>query len=172
MGDFGCHDLDAIVWAFDLRAPDTVEAFPAGFINDDIALYGEICYFQFPARDGRPPRKLTWYSGGLRPARPEGLPDSVALARRGAMYVGEKGFLLTSGRNAPDVFPESLRAEYAEPEPTLPRSEGHHREWLDATKGCPRPESHFDYAAQLDEITLLGLVALYRSVRRPPPVHQ
>ncbi len=165
MGDFGCHDLDAVTWAFDLRAPDTVEAFPAGFMNNEIAPYGEICYFNFPAQDGRPPLKVTWYSGGLRPPRPEGLPESASLDRRGAMYVGEKGLLVTAGgTREPQLYPESLRAQYQEPEPTLPRSKGHHREWLDAIKGGPPAASHFDYAAQLNEITLLGLVALRAGV--------
>ncbi len=165
MGDFGCHDLDTIVWAFDLKAPDTIEAFPAGFMNDDIAPYGEICYFHFPACDGRPPLKVTWYSGGLRPPRPAGLPESVSLARRGAMYVGEKGLLLTSGGTEMQLFPAERAAAYEPPAPTLPRTEGHHRQWLDAIKGGPPTESNFAYAAQLTEITLLGLVALRADVQ-------
>ncbi len=167
MGDFGCHDLDAAVWAFDLRVPATIEAFPAGFMNDDIAPYGEICYFQFPAKDGRPPLKVTWYSGGLRPPRPEGLPESVSFARRGAMYVGEKGFIVTGGGTSrePQLFPETLAANYTPPEPTLSRPAGHHRQWLDAIKGGPMADSHFGYGAQLTEITLLGLVALRAGVQ-------
>lgn len=161
MGDFGCHDLDSIVWAYDLQAPDTIEALPAGLMTDEIAPYGEICYFSFPGREGRPPIKVTWYSGGLRPPRPELLPEGKQPPRRGVLFVGEKGIILTTGgRGAPELYPESLRQSYQPPAETLPRSNGHHRDWLDAIKGGSPASSSFDYAARLTEITLLGILAL------------
>lgn len=46
------------------------------------------------------------------------------------------------------------------PAPTIPRSRGHHRDWIDACKGGPPASSNFDYAARLTEIVLLGGVAL------------
>jgi hypothetical protein len=161
LGDFGCHDLDAIVWAFDLRAPQTIEALPAGFMNDDIAPYGEICYYRFPAQESRPPLSVTWYSGGLQPPRPDLLPDGMGLPRRGVLFVGEKGIIQCDGAGgAPRLFPDKLRESYHQPEKTLPRSNGHHRDWLDAIKGGSPASSHFEYAARLTEITLLGIVAL------------
>jgi predicted dehydrogenase len=36
LGDFGCHDLDAAKWALDLRQPGSVEAHPAGQMNEEI----------------------------------------------------------------------------------------------------------------------------------------
>jgi predicted dehydrogenase len=161
LGDFGCHDLDAIVWAFDLHAPETIEAWPAGFMNDDIAPYGEICYYRFPPRQNQPPLRVTWYSGGLQPPRPDALPEGMGLPRRGVLFVGEKGIIQCDGAGgAPRLFPDRLRAAYQPPDKTLPRSNGHHRDWLDAIKGGPAPSSHFECAARLTEITLLGIVAL------------
>jgi hypothetical protein len=49
---------------------------------------------------------------------------------------------------------------FQRPPKTLPRSKGHHRDWLDACKGGPQPSSHFEYGAALTEMGLLGLVAL------------
>jgi len=51
------------------------------------------------------------------------------------------------------------------PAATLPRSPGHHREWLDACKGGQPAGSNFAYGARLTEIVLLGVLAL-RSGRR------
>ena len=161
MGDFGCHDLDAAVWAFDLEAPESVELFPAGYSDADIVPYGEIGYYHFPAKKGRPPIQLTWYSGGLRPSRPSLLPKEVELSQRGAMYVGEKGIMLYDGSGkAPRLFPEQLQNELNISHHLLPPTHGHHRDWINAIKGGPAASSHFEYASRLTEITLLGVLSL------------
>ncbi|HRZ92939.1 MAG TPA: gfo/Idh/MocA family oxidoreductase, partial [Candidatus Paceibacterota bacterium] len=48
---------------------------------------------------------------------------------------------------------------------TLPRSKGHHRDWIDACKGGPAASSHFEYSARLTEMLLLGILSL-RTRRR------
>ena len=58
------------------------------------------------------------------------------------------------------LLPEKLRREYEKPSPTLPRSKGHHRDWLDAIKGGPAASSNFQYGARLTEIALLGVASL------------
>ena len=55
---------------------------------------------------------------------------------------------------------ESLRAGVQKPAPTIARSNGHHRDWLDAIKGGKPASSHFAYGARLTEIGLLGVLAL------------
>lgn len=161
LGDFGCHDMDAATWAFDLHAPESVEILPAGYSDADIAPYGEIGYYQFAASGKQPPLKLTWYSGGLRPPHHEMLPEDYSLSSRGTMFVGEKGIILNEGGDrAPKLFPESLNASFTPPEPTLARSNGHYRDWVDAIKGGPAASSNFDYGARLTEITLLGVLSL------------
>ena len=48
----------------------------------------------------------------------------------------------------------------------MPRSIGHHAEWLRAIRGGPAPLSNFvDYAAQLTETVLLGNVAVRADTR-------
>ncbi len=49
---------------------------------------------------------------------------------------------------------------YRQPPPTIPRSRGHHRDWIEACKGGPAASANFEYGARLTEIVLLGLVAL------------
>ncbi len=161
LGDFGCHDLDAAVWAFDLTAPESVEILPAGQSNAEIGPYGEVGYFHFPARGEQPAIKLTWYSGGMRPAQPELLPEGKTLPRRGTMFVGEKGILINDGgERVPQVFPESLATSFTPPNTIIPRSNGHYRDWVDAIKGGPAASSNFEYGARLTEITLLGVLSL------------
>ncbi|HPA20689.1 MAG TPA: Gfo/Idh/MocA family oxidoreductase [Verrucomicrobiae bacterium] len=161
LGDFGCHDMDAATWAFDLPPPESVEVRPAGYADGEIAPYGEIGYFRFPAAGGRPPLKLTWYSGGLQPAKPDAMPENMALPRRGVLFVGEKGIIQCDGAGGPPrLFPDALRAAYSPPKESLPRSKGHHRDWLDAIKGGPPSSAEFGYSAGLTEITLLGVLSL------------
>ncbi len=42
----------------------------------------------------------------------------------------------------------------------MPRSPGHHREWVNACKGGPAALSNFDYAGPFTEMVLLGNVAM------------
>jgi predicted dehydrogenase len=161
MGDFGCHDLDAACWALDLHEPLSVEARAAGPKNAEIGPHGSIVYYHFGPRGEQLPVKVTWYDGGLGPERPGGLPAGTRLESRGVLFVGDKGSILCGGAGGPPrLLPESLASGFQPPKPTLPRSPGHHREWLDASKGGKPPGSNFAYGARLTEIVLLGVLAL------------
>lgn len=160
MGDFGCHDLDSAVWALQLDPPTRVEMRPAGKSHPEMAPYGEIGYFDFD-RGSAPSLRIHWYSGGLRPPTPTEMGNDGRLPSRGVMFVGEEGVMVCGGAGGqPDIFPLERRHSVKTPEPTIPRSNGHHRDWIDAIKGGPPASSEFQYGAKLTEITLLGLVAL------------
>jgi hypothetical protein len=45
------------------------------------------------------------------------------------------------------------------PEPTLPRSPGHHAEWIQACKTGSATGTHFGYSGPFTEMVLLGNVA-------------
>ncbi len=163
MGDFGCHEMDAATWAFELQSPETVEVLPGGNKgNRDIAPYAEIGYYKFAAKGKQQDIDITWYSGGLQPKAPDVLPANISLKSRGAIFIGEKGVLLNNGgaSSPPELYPESLRNSFIPPVQSIPRVKGHEREWLDAIKGGPAALSNFDYAATLTEITLLGVLSL------------
>ncbi len=160
MGDFGCHDLDAITWAFDLPTPSRVEAYGIGVMDDEIAPHGSMIYFDFPARGEQPPLRVTWHDGGARPRVPEAL-GRFTLADRGLLFIGEKGVIQCDGAGgAPRIFPPDLRAAAPKPPELITRSKGHHRDWINACKGGPAASSHFTTAAHLTEITHLGVLAL------------
>jgi predicted dehydrogenase len=160
-GDFGCHDLDAAFWALDLGQPNCVDAKPAGYTDAEIAPHGEICYFHFGPRGNKPPVRVTWYTGGLMPANPEELGTQGSLPGRGVLFVGEKGKMLCDGAGGlPRLLPYEKTREYQKPAPTIPRSKGHHRDWLDACKGGKPASGNFDYASRLSEVVLLGVLSL------------
>ncbi|MHB8973810.1 MAG: Gfo/Idh/MocA family protein [Pirellulaceae bacterium] len=161
LGDFGCHDLDAACWALDLVAPTTVEARPAGNMDRDIVPHGELCYYNFGPRGDKPAVRVTWYDGGLQPPCPEELPRGSTLPGRGALFIGDKGKMLCDGAGGmPRLLPYEKTAEYQKPAESIPRSKGHHRDWLDACKGGTPASANFEYGARLTELTLLGIASL------------
>ena len=50
--------------------------------------------------------------------------------------------------------------DFRPPARSLPRSVGHHREWVDACKTGSATRSNFDFAANLTESLLLGLICV------------
>jgi hypothetical protein len=103
-----------------------------------------------------PPLKLTWYDGGLMPARPAELENGRRFGDADDnLFVGDKGKMLSYR-----LIPESKMKEYKKPPQTLPRSPGHHKEWIQACKGGPAAGSNFDWAGPLTEVVLLGNIAL------------
>ncbi|MBY5960127.1 Gfo/Idh/MocA family oxidoreductase [Membranicola marinus] len=161
LGDFGCHDMDLPFWAFDLTSPSKIQIHPAGQSNSEIAPYGEAGTYHFPEKNGQAAMQLHWYSGGLKPAWNPHLPPDYKFGSRSAMYVGDKGVIITDGGDRqPQIFPESLREAYEAPPERIPRSNGHHRDWIDAIKNGGQSSANLDYGSQLTELTLLGVLSL------------
>lgn len=160
LGDFGCHDMDSAVWALDLEHPTRVEASGAGPMDAEISPHGELVRYEFPARGDRPGLTLNWYDGGLRPSLPERFPGLTLPPGRGALFLGDKGAILSATGRPPQLFNAEGRTQPSGEVTEDPRSKGHHREWLDAIKGGEPAGSHFGYGARLTEIALLGVAAL------------
>ncbi len=183
LGDMGAHLIDQPYWALGLTYPSSVEASstPWGtvFVPGGTPGAGSVTgaahrravsypiattvHYEFPARGAQPPVRLTWYDGGLYPPRPALLPDDVVLkSEGGVIFVGERGILVneTYGAN-PRVYPAALMAEAAlvpQRYPRIPWS--HELNWARACKGQAAASSPIEYAAQLTETMLLGIVAL------------
>ncbi len=80
----------------------------------------------------------------------------------GVIFVGEKGILMhdTYGANQ-RIYPDSLMQAARRVPKTIPRITGSHElNWARAIKGEATPSSPLEYAAQLTETMLLGVVAL------------
>ena len=156
LGDIGCHAFDPVFRALKLGQPLSVEA-SSSRVNEETYPEASMVTYRFPARGDQPACKFVWSDGGLRPPRPEQLPDGVAMGPNGRLLVGDKGFILGT-----TIYPEARRKEVGEIARRLPRSPGHHKEWLLAIKGeGPEPGSNFpNWAGRLAEVVLLGNVAL------------
>ena len=169
LGDMACHIMDPVFWALGLGHPTAVEASSTA-VNSETVPLASMVHYKFPRRGDMPPLELTWYSGGLKPPRPEELEEGGNLPAQGVLYVGEKGKLLAGLGGGPRLLPESRMKEFKPPEPFLPRTKspvtgscvlsGHHREWIDGCKGGPAGLANFDYAGPLTEAALLGAIAV------------
>lgn len=166
LGDMGCHLFDPVFRALKLGAPISVEAVSTRANKETYPLASTVTY-HFGARNGMPPLKLTWYDGGLRPARPEELEDGQLLGSNGRLLIGDKGKILGN-----KIIPESRRQKYKEPPKSLPRSVGHYKEWLEACKGGKPGGSNFNWAGPLTEAVLLGNVALRARLREDLTRHR
>lgn len=155
LGDIGCHQFAPIFRALKLGYPTSVEACSSG-VNSETAPLASIIRYDFPAREGMPALKLTWYDGGLMPARPDELEEGLRFGQADDnLYIGDKGKMLDYR-----LLPESRSKEYGKPPTVLPRSPGHHKEWIQACKGGEPAGSNFDISGPLAEVVLLGNVAL------------
>lgn len=184
IGDMGAHLIDHPFWALGLEYPTSIEATstqwgtipippdpsaapgtPASRVRDRPVSYpvATSVHYQFPARGAQPPVKLNWYDGGLYPPRPDILPDDVVLrSEGGVIFIGDNGILMndTYGAN-PRIYPDSLMVQAAAVPKTYARIEGSHElNWVKACKGEAKASCPIEYAAQLTETMLLGIVAL------------
>jgi len=162
MGDMAVHNADPAFFCLDLDAPIAVEAESSGS-NDETLPKWSIITYEFAAKGNRPAVKMIWYDGGKLPPRPPELEEGRKLEDNGILFVGDKGKILCGGWSGPPrLIPESKMKEYKRPAPTLPRSPGHHKEWIEACK-AGRPEmamAGFWYSGPFTEALLVGNLAV------------
>ncbi len=153
IGDMACHYVDLPFWALDLRHPTSCEA-EGPEVHPETCPMGLIVRYEFPARGKQVPLKLTWYDGNLIPREVAGerVPGS------GVMFVGSEGHMFAD-YGSYRLFPKEKFASFQPPEPTIPRSIGHHAEWIKACKDGSPTTCNFDYSGALTEAVLLGNVA-------------
>jgi len=182
LGDMGCHIVDPVFKALKLGNPETIEA-SSTQVNTESAPLAEKVYYNFPARSKQgnvnmPPVKFTWYDGGLMPERPEGLPEGKTMGDGGggAMFVGSKGTLICStyARNPYIIGRENDPPKVKEQFRRVPEamSGGHERDWVRACKepegDRTMPSSTFDYAGPLNEVVVMGNLAVrLQELKRP-----
>ncbi len=155
LGDFFCHYCDLAFWALKLRHPISVEA--EGPVHPESAARWTIARQEYPARDGLPPVKLTWYSGGGYPAFVK--ENNVPQWGSAVLFIGSEGMLIADyGQH--QLLPEEKFADFTRPDPFIPESIGHHREWVEACKTGGPTTCNFDYSGALTEAALLCNVAL------------
>jgi predicted dehydrogenase len=161
MGDRGAHTLDPVFSALKLGAPTSIEG--SGIVggNDEVHPDKAVVRYHFPAREGFPPLKLTWYEG-QEPPRPPQLEEGRGFYEQGGVvFKGDKGAIMCGVYgNSPQIIPRAAMQAYQRPEKTLPRIKGSHEQnWIDAIKAGGRASADFDYSGPLTELALLGNLA-------------
>ena len=156
LGDMACHYMALPFWALDLRHPTRCEA-EGPDVHPETCPLGLLVRYEFPERNGLPPVKFTWYDGNRIPKQVAGhsVPGS------GVMFIGTEGEMYAN-YSAKKLFPADKFARYQPPAPTIPRSIGHHAEWIKACKDGSPTTCNFNYSGALTEAVLLGNVA-YRT---------
>lgn len=160
LGDFGCHYMDLTHWALKLRYPTRIDAVGSELDEVTPPAWCTVKY-DFPARGELPPVKLTWYDGGKRPELLGKLKDKNGKPLNwssGQLFVGAKGMILSNYSNHM-LLPEGEFDGVARPKQWIPKSIGHHNEWVDAIKNDKSTTCNFDYSGSLTECVLLGVAS-------------
>lgn len=158
MSDLGSHWNDLPFWALNLDAPLTIEA-GGPPPHPELAPASMWARYTYGQRGERAPLTLTWYQGVEKPKIWEA--GDIPQWGNGVLFVGDKGMLLSDyGKHV--LLPEDEFKDYQRPEPSIPKSLGHHEEWLHACKTGAPTTCHFAYAGLLTEANHLGNVA-YRA---------
>ena len=194
LGDIGCHIMDVPFRVLGLGYPTQVEtSIGAVFLKDWTPEYiPEGCppsshvELQFPqSSKNKSAVKMVWLDGGLRPFRPEMLPEGEPFpenGENGVFLIGDKG-LIACGMygDDPKLYTKDGKKLEAAPKPargtagtvSLPEN-GHQVFWTDACKAGFNSKEHkaltssFDFAGPLTESVLMGNLAIRSYTLRTP----
>ncbi len=158
IGDMAIHLMDPAVWALDLGGhPVTVSTEGPEPLSESGPTWMKAT-FEFGTRGSLPPCKLHWYEGTAKPAET----IRAELPMNGSLFIGEKGRIAVEHGKKAVLLPKETFKGFKDPKPFLPRSPGHHKQWIEACKSGKPAGSNFDYAGPFAEMVLLGNVA-YRT---------
>jgi len=171
-----CHIVDPLFWALKLKYPVSVEAniskywqafFEQTQPKNEMFPRSTIVRYKFPAREGMPELDLTWWDGGLLPARPAGLEPGRRMGDEdgGILLVGAEGSIMAGCYGeSPRIVPESRMKRYRRPSRTLDRipegQDGHEKDWIRSCKDGKPASSNFEYSGPLSETVLMGNLAI------------
>jgi predicted dehydrogenase len=159
IADMACHHMDLPFWALGLSHPVAIEA-KGPPVHPQTCPLGQTVHYEYRVGSDQRPVKLTWYDGTAIPKQIDGHTTGGG----GNLFVGDKGMLWADYERY-HLYPEEQFKDYKPPAPTIPRSIGHHAEWILACKTGTPTTCNFGYAGPLTEAVLLGNVS-YRTGKR------
>jgi len=162
LGDMGSHHFNTPIRALKLGYPVGVHASTTKLF-EETAPRASIVTYDFPARADRPPVRVVWYDGGVKPPCPKEWEGP--LAHEGTLYLGDEGKLLV--RRPPyckvdevHVLPASRAEKFEKVPRTLPRSTSKWSDWFEACRGGEPAPCNFDVAGPMTDLLHLGNIAI------------
>jgi predicted dehydrogenase len=156
MGDMGAHTFDAPIWALELGMPTKIQATTSPYTKEYLPQAENVMY-EFAARGDKPPVKVTWSDGGIKPFRPAELEADRSLSE--ALYIGDKGMLMHGTHGSmPELIPEN--PGFVAPEKWLNRPSNVYVDFIEAIKEGRKAANDFEVASKLTEIMLLTNIAV------------
>jgi predicted dehydrogenase len=161
VGDMGSHTMDLAWNAIDAGLPTSAEGKGDPF-NPEVTPVKLEMHFDIPANAWRPAIKASWYQGGALPESPARYVDLKKIDH-GAMFEGSKGILVADFTSRV-LLPNRRGADltYYKPrtkESLLPPMGNFQKQWINACKGNLKTDCDFEYAGNMIEMMLLGMVA-------------
>jgi predicted dehydrogenase len=149
--DFVCHLVDPILWGMNASAPVSVVANGGRYISEDNGETPDTMEvsWHYPDNGGW---DLVW---SQQSSNPHGFDGRGA----GILFEGANGSLHAHYGDF-KVISAKKGEELELPEPTLPRSPGHHREWINNIKTRELCSCNFDYGHKITSVGHLGNMAL------------
>jgi predicted dehydrogenase len=158
LSDMGCHIMDLVHWSMQATAPLSVTSSGHRYATDENLETPDThdVIYEYPGSDGKPAFNVVW---SHMAANTHGFENRGL----GIAFYGTNGTLVADYGKF-EIFAEKGRMDgFKEPEPSLPRSPGHHREFLNAIKSRERCSCDWEYGHRLTSAVLLGNVALKSS---------
>ena len=165
LGDFGCHVLDPVFTALDLKAPLSVVADNSG-INSHVWPVNETVRWIFPGNEfiAGDTLSVTWTDGGLKPNRKLAkMAPELDLPGGGSLFIGEKGNMVLAHVAGPRLYPADQFAGFEYPK--LEKVASHWHRWIDGILENKKTTDGFHYAGWLAETVQLGNVATRMATR-------
>ncbi len=161
VGDMGSHTMDLAWNAIDAALPTSAEG-KGDPLNPEVTPVKLETHFDFPANDWRSGIRVSWYQGGALPESPARYVDLKKIDH-GAMFEGSKGYLIADfttrvllpNRRAADMTYYKPRTKDA----LTPPMGNFQKQWINACKGSLKTDCNFEYAGNMIEMMLLGMVA-------------
>ena len=161
IGDMGSHMMDMAYWGFGLSLPTSCKAEgsePKSNATCPIWLTAE---WDHPANDWRPAVKAYWYDGVKKPGLPSKVFNRDELFK-GVLFKGDQGYLLCDYDFRILMPTKADMTHYTAPKSEkdlIPKSPGHHQEWIIGAKAGKPTLCNFDYSGALIESNMLALAA-------------
>jgi predicted dehydrogenase len=183
LGDMACHIMDPVFRLLPIDYPDSAECSVATVWkemwndtqNPDACPPASIIHLNYPRKDGKGNIRVSWYDGGLLPARPDELLPNEPFGNwdGGVLLIGTKGKMLIDCYGAnPRLLPTKLMKEKTMPKQTIKRvPEGHYVQWVNACLagyGKGVTSSPFSFAGPFTESILMGNLAIRSWLMKNP----